>query len=65
VSKVNYGPRMPASPFEIPWINLVFFMNKEARAAIDSTWYDYKRLGGFTRVKRGPVFSVEAPKNFC
>lgn len=55
VSKLSYGPRMPASPFEIPWINLVFYLNKEARAAIDSTWYDYKRLNGIGRIKRNNV----------
>jgi len=55
VSKLSYGPRMPSSPFEIPWINLLFYMNKEACAAIDSTWYDYKRLNGIGRIKRNNV----------
>jgi signal peptidase I len=30
-------------------------MSREARAAIDSTWYDYKRLNGIGRIKSNNV----------
>ena len=55
VSKLHYGPRLPKSPFEIPWVNILFYVNKEARASIDSIWWDYKRYNGFTKVKRNDV----------
>lgn len=45
VNKLEYGPRLPRSPFEIPWINLAFYMNKEARSRIKENWWDYYRLG--------------------
>ena len=63
VSKLNYGPRMPASPFEIPWINLLFYLNKEARASADSTWYGYKRLKGYSEVQRNDVLVFNFPHN--
>jgi signal peptidase I len=36
LNKLVYGPRIPASPFEIPWINIVFFLNKKNRNSADS-----------------------------
>ena len=38
LSKLNYGPRMPASPFEIPWINIFYYLNKNYRTKTDSVW---------------------------
>jgi signal peptidase I len=61
VSKLNYGPRMPGSPFEVPWVNLIFYLNKQARASIDSTWYGYKRLSGFSGIKRNDVVVFNFP----
>ena len=61
VSKLNYGPRMPNSPLEIPWINLFFYLNKESRANADSTWFGYKRLKGFSTIKGGDVMVFNFP----
>lgn len=55
VSKLQYGPRLPKSPFEIPWINILFYINKDARASMDSTWWSYKRYNGFSEIKRNDV----------
>jgi len=49
VNKLSIGPRMPRSPFEIPWVNLLFYTSKEARTRIDSTWWAPRRLKGFHR----------------
>lgn len=56
VNKLQFGPKLPRSPFEIPWVNLVFYMNKDARARIKETWWDYTRWGGTTKIKQGDVF---------
>ncbi len=61
VNKLTYGPELPRSPFEIPWINLFFYMNKEARADMDSLWWDSKRLSGYSRIKRGDVMVFRHP----
>lgn len=56
VNKLQYGPKLPRSPFEIPWVNLGFYMNKNARARIKETWWDYSRWGGTTTIKQGDIF---------
>ena len=56
VNKLQYGPKLPRSPFEIPWVNLGFYMNKDARARMKETWWDYTRWGGTTTIKQGDVF---------
>ncbi|MBA0884783.1 signal peptidase I [Flavobacterium undicola] len=56
VNKLKYGPKLPRSPFEIPWINLAFYMNKNARARIKETWWDYSRWRGTTTIKQGDIF---------
>ena len=55
VSKIHYGPRMPKTPFEIPWINILFYINKEARANMDATWWNYKRYNGFDEINRNDI----------
>ena len=59
VNKLIVGPQTPRSPFDIPWINLLFYMNKEARASIDSTWWNPRRLKGWSGIKRNDVLVFE------
>ena len=61
VSKLHYGPKIPGSPFEIPWVNLLFYINKEARAGMDSTWWGYRRLGGLSEIRRNDVVVFNHP----
>ncbi|WPO77899.1 signal peptidase I [Flavobacterium sp. KACC 22761] len=56
VNKLKYGPRLPQSPFEIPLVNLVFYMNKNARSRIKEIWWDYHRWNGITEIKQGDIF---------
>ena len=63
VSKLNYGPKLPRSPFEVPWLNVVFYLNKKARAKADTTWWKYKRLPGFSEINRGDIFVFQFPGN--
>lgn len=63
VSKLNYGPRLPNSPFQIPWVNLLCYYNAEARSKIDSVWWDYKRLDGYTNIKRQDILVFNFPDN--
>lgn len=55
VSKLDYGPAMPKSPYEIPWINLIWFLSADKTTNMDSVYWNYNRLSGFSRVKRGDV----------
>jgi signal peptidase I len=63
VNKLQYGPKLPRSPFEIPWVNLGFYMNKNARSRMKETWWDYNRLGGTTTIKQGDVFVFNSTWN--
>ncbi|MFZ4523808.1 MAG: signal peptidase I, partial [Bacteroidales bacterium] len=55
VSKLNYGPAMPKSPYEIPWINLFYYLSANKTTNLDSAYWDYCRLSGFSSVKHGDV----------
>ena len=55
VDKLFYGPQMPQTPFEIPWVNLFFYMTKESTAKIDSAWWAPRRLTGLSEIKRNDV----------
>src|SRR5687768_7743210 len=36
VSKISYGPRMPQTPFEIPWVNAFFHLTYKKQIHQDS-----------------------------
>lgn len=61
VNKLSLGPRMPQSPFEIPWINLLFYLNRNAREKMDSTWWKYHRLSGLNPIRRNDVIVFNHP----
>lgn len=63
VSKLNYGAKLPRSPFDIPWLNILFYLNKKARAKADTTWWKYRRLQGFSEINRGDIFVFQFPDN--
>jgi signal peptidase I len=62
LNKLSYGPRMPSNPFEIPWINLAFYLNREYRARPDSIWWKYKRFRGFSNIKHNQIVVFNSPK---
>ena len=55
VSKLNYGPALPKSPYEIPWINLFWHLSSDKKTNLDSIYWNYNRLSGFSTVKHGDV----------
>ncbi|GAA3557850.1 hypothetical protein GCM10022395_06420 [Snuella lapsa] len=55
VNKLKYGPKLPRSPFEIPWINIAFYFNDRAKQRINEKWWIYKRLSGTINIKNGDV----------
>jgi signal peptidase I len=55
VNKLVYGPKLPASPYEIPWINLVWYLRAKADVNTDSVYWKYRRLNGFGNIKRNDV----------
>lgn len=55
VSKLNYGPKSPNSLSEIPWMNLVYFVNKLAYSSISENPWEYRRLSGFSAIKQQDI----------
>jgi len=55
VSKIIYGPKLPRSPLDIPWLNVFSLLGKDAASKADSIKWKYKRLSGFSSVRRNDV----------
>ena len=55
VNKLKYGPKLPRSPFEIPWVNIALYFNKKVRARMNVNLWEYKRLSGTSNLRNGDV----------
>lgn len=63
VDKLKYGARLPRSPYEIPWVNLVFYFNDNGKKRIKENWWAYKRISGLEKIKQGDVFVFNSVSN--
>ena len=63
VNKLTIGPRLPESLLEIPWINLLVYLNMKVNAKTDTTKWDYKRLKGFNTINRNDVLVFNYPED--
>ena len=61
VSKLNYGPALPLSPFDIPWINLFWYLGADKKTNPDSAYWNNSRLRGFAQVRHGDVVVFAQP----
>lgn len=61
VSKMSYGPRIPQTPLSFPFVHNVLPMSKFTPSYIKSVQIPYKRLAGFTEVKRNDVVVFNFP----
>lgn len=59
--KLSYGPRMPDSPFYIPWVNLIYCLYKSENTKVDTVLWDYKRLNGFKEIARNEIVVFNSP----
>lgn len=64
VNKLTYGPKLPSSPFEIPWVNFLFYLNDNARSSIDKEWWGYHRFSGASNIKLGDVLVFQTSRTF-
>lgn len=55
VNKLAIGPKTPKSPFEIPWINILFYLKERSGENLDSVWWPTKRLRGYSEIQRNDV----------
>ncbi|MCB4807945.1 signal peptidase I [Tamlana sp. 62-3] len=61
VNKLKYGPNLPRSPYEIPWVNLYYLLQDNSKEAVTKKRWPAKRLAGASHVKQGDVIVF---KNF-
>lgn len=59
-SKLRYGPRLPASPLEIPWINVLFWLTNGQEESASRSW-GYYRLRGYSQPKRNDIIIFSQP----
>jgi signal peptidase I len=64
VNKLTYGPKLPRTPFDIPWINFLFYLNKDARANIDKDWWEYQRFSGIRDMAQDDVLVFQTSRTY-
>ncbi len=62
VSKVSYGPRMPITPIAVPFTHHTLPMTKSTPAYLEWLKWDYKRLAGFSKIKRNDIVVFNFPE---
>ena len=60
VNKLLYGVRLPMSPFEIPWINVLYYLKNSKKKSPTVSW-EYKRLKGISYCKRKDIIVFNSP----
>jgi signal peptidase I len=60
VSKMSYGPRVPITPLSFPLVQNTFPIINTKSYSEKPQW-DYKRLSGFGKVKRGDIVVFNFP----
>ena len=55
LSKLNYGPNIPRSPYDIPWVNRLCLLFKKDQKKNEFKWSKYSRLNGFGRIDYNDV----------
>lgn len=63
MSKLHYGPKLPRSPYEIPFVDMLMttLKPKQAWATNDSELWTYKRARGYTKIHRKDVVIFDPP----
>jgi signal peptidase I len=53
INKMIYGPKLPSTPYSIPWVNLFWYLRTSNDQ--DSVYWGYHRLQGRTKINHGNV----------
>jgi len=62
VSKISYGARIPNTPLAVPFTHHTLPFTKYAKAYSEAVHWPYKRLPGFTDIKRNDVVVFNFPE---
>ncbi|WP_298716933.1 signal peptidase I [Chitinophaga sp.] len=62
VSKVSYGPRIPMTPLSVPFTHHTLPLTKYTKAYSEAVQWKYRRLPGFSEIKRNDVVVFNFPE---
>ncbi|HEY1166651.1 MAG TPA: signal peptidase I [Chitinophaga sp.] len=62
VSKISYGPRIPNTPLAVPFTHHTLPGTKYTKAYSEAVHWPYRRLPGFTDIKRNDVVVFNFPE---
>lgn len=62
VSKISYGPRIPMTPLAVPFVHHTLPFTKSAKAYSEAVKWKYRRLPGFSDIKRYDVVVFNFPE---
>lgn len=63
VNKLKYGPSLPQSPYEIPWINIFYYLKDNTKETTQKKVWKPKRLFGSSGIKQGDVVVFKRDDN--
>jgi signal peptidase I len=63
VNKTLAGPRLPDSPYDIPWVNVLFWLANDRNIDSEESWWQHRRLKGYSSPKKGDVLVFNHPGN--
>ncbi|MDB5230218.1 MAG: lepB [Chitinophagaceae bacterium] len=61
VNKMSYGPRLPQTPLSFPFVHNTMPFSQTTPSYLKWIQLPYKRIGGFTKVKRNDVVVFNFP----
>lgn len=61
VNRTLIGPRLPDSPYKIPWINVLFWLANNKEIDPNKSWWQYRRLNGYSSTNRGDILVFNHP----
>lgn len=62
VSKISYGPRIPMTPLAVPFVHHTLPFTKSTKAYSEAVKWKYRRLPGFSDIKRYDVVVFNFPE---
>lgn len=64
VDKLIYGPKLPRSPFEISWVNLLYYLGNIDGPKTNEDWWPYRRLSGSGYIQQGDILVYQLKRTF-
>lgn len=60
-NKLSYGPVLPETPYDIPWINFFVWLIEGTDADMERKWWEPKRLRGYRKAAPGDIILFDDP----